>query len=191
MQAFIFEQTALKQQELTEFQSALDKAMSVQNKLAEECAATFGRLKKQAAKWTHGKPLPLQGACKHYAHSYRWLRFPCCGATFPCDACHDEASDHVHEWATRMICGHCAREQPYHNSPCVACGRATRRGGGPAPRFWEGGGGQRNPRLMSNKDAHKFKGSAMKTKSKKKSRVGAKAKTKASSGSGGKTSASM
>lgn len=139
--------------------------------------------KKQTAKWTHGKPLPLQGACKHYAHSYRWLRFPCCGAAFPCDACHDEASDHVHEWATRMICGHCAREQPYHNSPCVACGRAVRRGGGPAPRFWEGGGGQRNPRLMSSKDAHKFKGSAMKTKSNKKSRVGAKAKAKAGSGS--------
>ncbi len=26
-----------------------------------------------------GMPLPNKGACKHYRHSYRWLRFPCCG----------------------------------------------------------------------------------------------------------------
>jgi hypothetical protein len=26
-----------------------------------------------------GTPLPDNGACKHYRHSYRWLRFPCCG----------------------------------------------------------------------------------------------------------------
>lgn len=50
MQAYIFEQTALKRQELSEFQSALDQAMAMQNKLAEDCMASFGRLKKQAAK---------------------------------------------------------------------------------------------------------------------------------------------
>lgn len=26
-----------------------------------------------------GTSLPDNGACKHYRHSYRWLRFPCCG----------------------------------------------------------------------------------------------------------------
>jgi len=26
-----------------------------------------------------GKPLPENGACKHYKKSMRWLRFPCCG----------------------------------------------------------------------------------------------------------------
>ncbi len=26
-----------------------------------------------------GEPLPGLGTCKHYRHSYRWLRFPCCG----------------------------------------------------------------------------------------------------------------
>ncbi|GLI68239.1 hypothetical protein VaNZ11_012591 [Volvox africanus] len=26
-----------------------------------------------------GEPLPALGTCKHYRHSYRWLRFPCCG----------------------------------------------------------------------------------------------------------------
>ena len=26
-----------------------------------------------------GQPLPGLGTCKHYHHSHRWLRFPCCG----------------------------------------------------------------------------------------------------------------
>lgn len=26
-----------------------------------------------------GASLPHNGTCKHYRHSYRWLRFPCCG----------------------------------------------------------------------------------------------------------------
>ncbi len=25
---------------------------------------------------------------------YRWLRFPCCGKAFPCDACHELQTDH-------------------------------------------------------------------------------------------------
>jgi hypothetical protein len=32
-----------------------------------------------------GQPLPEMGACRHYRHSHRWLRFPCCGQRFPCD----------------------------------------------------------------------------------------------------------
>ena len=36
-----------------------------------------------------GKPLPNKGACRHYAHSYRWLRFPCCGRAHPCAVCHE------------------------------------------------------------------------------------------------------
>ncbi|EOD18460.1 hypothetical protein EMIHUDRAFT_448067 [Emiliania huxleyi CCMP1516] len=35
-----------------------------------------------------GKPLPNKGACKHFKHSYRWLRFPCCGRAHPpCSSC--------------------------------------------------------------------------------------------------------
>jgi hypothetical protein len=30
-----------------------------------------------------GQPLPGLGTCKHYRHSYRWLRFPCCGKHRP------------------------------------------------------------------------------------------------------------
>jgi uncharacterized CHY-type Zn-finger protein len=40
------------------------------------------------------------------------MRFPCCGKCYPCDKCHEEASDgHEMEQATRMICGFCSKEQ--------------------------------------------------------------------------------
>lgn len=58
-----------------------------------------------------GMPLPDFGTCKHYKHSYRWLRFPCCGKAYPCDVCHDKNEDHEMVFANRMICGHCCREQ--------------------------------------------------------------------------------
>ena len=72
-----------------------------------------------------GKPLPQKGACRHFAHSYRWLRFPCCGRAYPCAACH-EASDcpaaALGVWASRMLCGKCSREMPYSDQPCAHCG---------------------------------------------------------------------
>lgn len=58
-----------------------------------------------------GDPLPQHGACAHYSHSYRWLRFPCCGRAFPCDDCHNDASDHEAKWASKMVCGYCSVEQ--------------------------------------------------------------------------------
>ena len=122
-----------------------------------------------------GRPLPDKGACAHYRESHRWLRFPCCGQPFPCDVCHDLASDHAHEWATRMICGHCSREQPFAQSPCVACGGRLARGQGPASRFWEGGEGERRRVLLHRNDSHKYAGLA-KTQSRKSSRVGPKPK---------------
>lgn len=102
-----------------------------------------------------GKPLPDKGACKHYKQSHRWLRFPCCGRAYPCDACHDEDQDHLMELATRMICGYCAKEQPYGNGkPCVGCGgmmtRAT------FTSHWEGGQGCRSKVKMSRNDKHKY-----------------------------------
>jgi hypothetical protein len=65
-----------------------------------------------AAKLPQGRPLPELGTCAHYRSSHRWLRFPCCGAAWPCDVCHDKGSDHPHEWAKRMICAWCGRERP-------------------------------------------------------------------------------
>jgi hypothetical protein len=63
------------------------------------------KTKRASEGMVRGKPLPEDGACKHYKKSMRWLRFPCCGRAFPCDQCHDEQTDHKCDWAKRMICG--------------------------------------------------------------------------------------
>ncbi|RVE71854.1 hypothetical protein OJAV_G00055900 [Oryzias javanicus] len=102
-----------------------------------------------------GKPLPDKGTCKHYKQSHRWLRFPCCGRAYPCDVCHDENQDHPMELATRMLCGFCAKEQPYGNGkPCVTCGSMMTRG--MRTNHWEGGLGCRNKSKMSRNDKKKY-----------------------------------
>ena len=102
-----------------------------------------------------GEPLPGRGTCAHYRKSYRWFRFSCCSKVHPCNHCHDEAEDHVNEWANRMICGWCSREQNYAVDACGFCGRSVigRKGRG----FWEGGKGTRDQRMMSRKDPRKYK----------------------------------
>lgn len=102
-----------------------------------------------------GEPLPDRGTCQHYRKSYRWFRFSCCNKVHACDRCHDEAENHLNEWANRMICGYCSREQNYAVTNCGFCGRSVigRRGRG----FWEGGKGTRDRKLMSRKDPRKFK----------------------------------
>lgn len=102
-----------------------------------------------------GKPLPEKGTCKHYKQSHRWLRFPCCGRVYPCDVCHDEDQDHPMELATRMVCGYCAKEQPYGNGkPCISCGSMMTRGA--RTSHWEGGLGCRNKVKMSKNDRQKY-----------------------------------
>ncbi|KAM4063010.1 CHY zinc finger domain-containing protein [Hirsutella rhossiliensis] len=102
-----------------------------------------------------GEQLPDRGACRHYRKSYRWFRFSCCQRVHACDRCHDEAEDHANEWASRMICGWCSREQRFAVEACGFCGRAVvgRKGSG----FWEGGKGTRDQRMMSRKDPRKHK----------------------------------
>ncbi|ROT36235.1 CHY zinc finger domain-containing protein [Sodiomyces alkalinus F11] len=102
-----------------------------------------------------GEPLPSRGACGHYRKSFRWFRFSCCNRVYPCDRCHDEAEEHLNEWASRMVCGWCSREQRYAVDSCGFCGRSVigRRGKG----FWEGGKGTRDRRLMNRKDKRKHK----------------------------------
>lgn len=146
---------------------------------------------------TSGTPLPDTGACRHYRHSHRWLRFPCCGKLHACDLCHEEASEDGHDakWATRMVCGFCSREQAVA-SQCAHCGKrlATSAGthvyvcamfvargcgeplvcmytaapSGRKTRFWEGGQGCRNPALLDSRDRHKYRNSRHKTVSRKK-----------------------
>ncbi|KAL7622232.1 hypothetical protein AAE478_007735 [Parahypoxylon ruwenzoriense] len=102
-----------------------------------------------------GEALPGRGACAHYRRSYRWFRFSCCGKVHACDKCHDAASDHAQEWANRMICGWCSREQNYAAEACAFCGRSVigKKGRG----FWEGGKGTRDKTRMSRKDKRKFR----------------------------------
>lgn len=117
---------------------------------------TSGPRRRQEKLGLHaGEPLPNKGACKHYRKSYRWFRFSCCNKVYACDHCHEEGEDHINEWANRMICGWCSREQNYAVSNCTFCGRSVvgRRGRG----FWEGGKGTRDQKLMSRKDPRKYK----------------------------------
>ncbi|XP_067871479.1 uncharacterized protein si:dkey-24l11.2 [Heterodontus francisci] len=106
-----------------------------------------------------GQPLPNFGTCMHYRKSCRWLRFPCCGKAYPCDVCHDDDQDHIMELASRMICGYCAKEQPYNNGkPCITCGAMMTKGS--RSSHWEGGHGCRNKIKMSHKDKQKYSNSA-------------------------------
>lgn len=117
---------------------------------------TTGPRRKQEKLGLHaGEPLPDKGACKHYRKSNRWFRFSCCSKVYACDKCHDEGESHLNEWANRMICGYCSREQNYAVTNCGFCGRSVvgRRGRG----FWEGGKGTRDRKLMSRKDPRKYK----------------------------------
>ncbi|KAK5653373.1 hypothetical protein OQA88_9065 [Cercophora sp. LCS_1] len=119
-------------------------------------AATTGPRRRQEKLGLHaGEPLPDRGACGHYRKSHRWFRFSCCSKVYPCDKCHDMAEDHINEWANRMICGFCSREQNYSVESCAFCGRSVigRRGKG----FWEGGKGTRDQRLMRRGDRRKYR----------------------------------
>ncbi|QSS57890.1 CHY zinc finger domain-containing protein [Histoplasma capsulatum var. duboisii H88] len=102
-----------------------------------------------------GQELPRRGRCSHYGKSYRWFRFSCCLKVFPCDRCHDAATDHPNEHANRMICGFCSREQIYRPDSCGICHSTLvgKAGSG----FWEGGKGTRDKRRMNRKDPRKYK----------------------------------
>ncbi|KAL8715934.1 MAG: hypothetical protein Q9220_000601 [cf. Caloplaca sp. 1 TL-2023] len=102
-----------------------------------------------------GQELPRRGRCTHYAKSYRWFRFSCCGKVYACDKCHDDAEGHPNEHANRMICGFCSREQNYRPEDCGLCRAVVvgKRGSG----FWEGGKGTRDKARMSRKDPRKYK----------------------------------
>ncbi|KAE8453233.1 hypothetical protein EG329_011300 [Mollisiaceae sp. DMI_Dod_QoI] len=123
------------------------------------------RRKKETLGLVPGTELPKRGRCRHYARSYRWFRFSCCQKVYACDKCHDAEEEHVNEWANRMICGYCSREQNYRPEDCGVChGNLTGKRGGTA--FWEGGKGTRDKVKMSRKDPRKHRrigGGAKKT----------------------------
>jgi len=117
-------------------------------KIKDESASKLGIVK--------GKPLPNTGVCKHYKRSKRWLRFPCCGRLFPCETCHNEATDHEGEWAKKMLCGFCSTEQSASNLECKSCGGDVT--GSRHSAFWEGGTGQRDQSKMNRNESKKFAG---------------------------------
>lgn len=115
------------------------------------------RPKKEALGISAGTPLPRNGTCTHYRHSYRWFRFGCCGRVYPCDRCHDSAEEHFNERADRMICGWCSREQRFRAEDCGLCGHSVMRRRKAVGGFWEGGRGTRDRALMSRKEKRKYK----------------------------------
>ncbi|CAB3411295.1 unnamed protein product [Caenorhabditis bovis] len=131
-----------------------------------QIAASIPKPKKLVETRSHiqeGQSLPDLGACEHYKKSYRWFRFPCCGKLYPCDTCHEKATNGEHEMkvANRIVCGHCSKEQAFvKNQPCAGCGEGTTR---KKTSFWEGGKGCRDPTRMNKNDAHKFVNSKKKT----------------------------
>uniref|UniRef100_A0A0B7AGD6 Nucleoporin NUP42 n=1 Tax=Arion vulgaris TaxID=1028688 RepID=A0A0B7AGD6_9EUPU len=124
------------------------------NKIVEVASSKVKKPPKDAA-IREGYPLPEFGTCKHFKHSYRWLRFPCCGKAYACDICHDKKEDHDMVYATRMICGHCCREQNFSvTKPCSSCGQHLTK---IRTAHWEGGSGCRDKISMSKSDQQKFK----------------------------------
>ncbi|KAL7794484.1 hypothetical protein V8C37DRAFT_375721 [Trichoderma ceciliae] len=118
--------------------------------------STTGLRRKQEKLGLHaGDQLPERGTCTHYRKSFRWFRFSCCNRVHKCDKCHDQAEDHINEWANRIICGFCSREQNYAVEECRFCGRSVigKRGKG----FWEGGKGNRDRTTMRKRDTRKYK----------------------------------
>lgn len=107
--------------------------------------------KKEVTKANKPGELPDRGTCVHYKKSFRWFRFPCCNSSFPCDTCHDLASDHKAELASKMICGLCGKEQ--NVGPACKCGVDIKK----VTSFWEGGKGTRDRTKMSKKDGKKYK----------------------------------
>ncbi|KAG4430553.1 hypothetical protein IFR05_013966 [Cadophora sp. M221] len=114
------------------------------------------RRKRETLGLTIGTELPKRGRCRHYTKSYRWFRFSCCSKVYTCDKCHDEAEDHSNEWANRMICGWCSREQNYRPEDCGVC-HGSLVGKKSVGGFWEGGKGTRDKIRMSRKDKRKFR----------------------------------
>lgn len=152
-----------------------NRARSKQSAAGKRTARTAA-LQAAVERLQPGQALPHGGACRHYKHSHRWLRFPCCGLRFPCDLCHEELTDgHEMAWAKRMVCGFCSVEQALA-AKCSACGKklaaTAARPEGRNTRHWEGGRGCRDKRMLDARDKHKYKNSGAKTVSRRAARRG-------------------
>ena len=64
---------------------------------------------------------------------------------------------HEMQWANRIICGKCSKEQSASISECSGCKEGLR-GKGRVTSHWEGGKGIRDQNKMSRKDNKKYTG---------------------------------
>ena len=82
-----------------------------------------------------GEALPDQGSCKHAKKSFRWFKFPCCQASFPCDTCHDvfswDDAEFLHSAVSTFpkghdqqggVCTNChVEDNGYATFSCIDC----------------------------------------------------------------------
>ena len=61
--------------------------------------------------------------CDSFTNVTYWMLPPCCYRTYCCVKCHNNREDHVWQYANRMICVFCGREQEYRKLPnkCQYC----------------------------------------------------------------------
>ena len=105
-----------------------------------------------------GEQLPKKGTCKHFGKSYRWFRYPCCNMLYPCDSCHDSASDgHELVRGNRIVCGFCSVEQKI-SSICKGCNKELAKKVTGTGAFWEGGQGIRDKSKMNRNEPKKYAG---------------------------------
>ena len=63
--------------------------------------------------------------CGSFTNVTWWMLPPCCYRHYCCVKCHNLKEDHVWQYANRMICVFCGREQEYRKLPnkCMYCQR--------------------------------------------------------------------
>lgn len=61
--------------------------------------------------------------CDAFTNVTYWMLPPCCHRSYCCVKCHNAKEDHVWQYANRMICIFCGREQEYRKLPnqCLYC----------------------------------------------------------------------
>ncbi|TMW60670.1 hypothetical protein Poli38472_000712 [Pythium oligandrum] len=151
----------------------------VVSKTSSAPATTKKTSKRPTETFVLGQPLPRNGVCEHYKHSFRWFRFQCCGKAFPCDVCHDSSDcpqANTGKIASKTVCGYCSKEQSSSVKEC-SCGNTMGKKVIKSSH-WEGGQGCRDRSRMSANDKAKYRG-VNKTESQKSKRVGQEGKARA------------
>jgi uncharacterized CHY-type Zn-finger protein len=109
-----------------EFKCTVNLPKRKKNPLSPQLGADSSPVKT----FKQGVALPMNGACKHYKKSFRWLQYQCCKEWYACNLCHDaRASNHERseDDASVMMCGFCSFQQPII-ATCTQCEKETNPG---------------------------------------------------------------